>query len=62
MSDLIIGKGTLVGKGVYVNRDFRKGEIVTRYNLKPLTKEEYKKRQGVKRCFVIHIGVRYIFI
>ena len=61
MGDLIIGKGKLAGKGVYANRDFKKGEVVTKYNLKPLTKEEYKNYQGGKRCLLILIGVRYIF-
>ena len=42
MSGVIIGKGNLAGKGVYANRDFKKGEVVIKYNLKPLTKEEYK--------------------
>lgn len=43
MNDVIIGKGNLAGKGVYANRNFRKGEVIIKYNLKPLTKKEYKK-------------------
>lgn len=38
---LIIGKGNLAGKGVYANKDFKKGEIVIKYNLTPLTQEEF---------------------
>lgn len=29
MNDLIIGKGNLAGKGVYANRDIKKGEMIT---------------------------------
>ena len=43
MSDVLIGKGKLAGKGVYAGRDFKKGEVVVQYNLKPLTQEEYEK-------------------
>lgn len=50
MNDVIIGTGKLAGKGVYANRDFKKGEIVITYNLTPLTKEEYYNLpKGFKR-------------
>lgn len=61
MSDLIIGKGNLVGKGVYANRDFKKGEVTIKYNLKPLTQEEYKNLPKSEKMFthkywgVIHL-------
>lgn len=41
MSDVIIGKGDYKGKGIYANRDFKKGELVLPYNLKELTQEEF---------------------
>jgi len=41
MNDVVIGKGNLTGKGVYANRDFKRGEIVIKYRLKPLTPEEF---------------------
>ena len=40
MDDIIIGKGKIYGKGIYANRDFKKGKIVIRYNPKKLTKKE----------------------
>lgn len=40
MSDVFIGKGKLTGKGVYAVRDFKKGEVVIQYHLKPISKEE----------------------
>lgn len=42
MNDITIGKGNLAGKGVYAARDFKKGEIVIKYNLKSLTKQEFE--------------------
>lgn len=42
MSDVIIGKGKLAGKGVYAGRDFKKGEVVIAYHLKPLTQAEFE--------------------
>lgn len=51
MNDLVIGKGKLAGKGVYANRDFKKGEVAIKYNLKPLTKEEYKNLPNSEKMF-----------
>jgi hypothetical protein len=41
MTDVIIGKGTLAGKGVYATRDFKKGEVVVPFHLRELTQEEF---------------------
>ncbi len=51
MNDVVIGKGNLAGKGVYANRNFKKGEVVIKYNLKPLTKEEYKNLPKSEKMF-----------
>lgn len=40
--DVFIGKGKLVGKGVFAKKNFKNGEIVIKYNLKPLSRVEYK--------------------
>ncbi|MBI4038123.1 SET domain-containing protein [Candidatus Daviesbacteria bacterium] len=57
MSDLIIGKGNLAGRGVYAGRDFNKGEVVIKYHLKPLTEEDYKKLPESEKMFThIHRG------
>jgi ketosteroid isomerase-like protein len=39
--DVIVGKGKHDGKGVYANRDFKKGEVVATYKLKLLTQDEF---------------------
>lgn len=61
VSKVIIGKGNLAGKGVYANRDFKRGEIVLKYNLKPLTKEEYKKLPKNEKMFT-HVHWRQIYL
>ena len=54
MSDVKIRKGNLEGKGTYANRNFKKGEVVIKYNLKPLTKEEYEKLSENLKNYVLY--------
>jgi hypothetical protein len=62
MSDIIIGKGNLAGKGVYAARDFKKGEIVIKYNLKPLTKQEFENLpRGEKEFTHTHRGTIHLY-
>ena len=49
--DVIIGKGNLAGKGVYANRDFKKGEVVIKYNLKPLAEKEFENLPESEKMF-----------
>lgn len=49
--DIYIGKGNLAGKGAYAARDFKKGQIVITYRLKPLTKEEYNALPKSEKMF-----------
>jgi SET domain-containing protein len=53
MADLIIKKSKIgqFDKGVFANRNFKKGEIVIKYNLKPLTEEEYQKLPKSEKQF-----------
>lgn len=41
--DIIVKKSKIQGKGVFANKDFKKGEIVLRWNPKKITKEEADK-------------------
>jgi hypothetical protein len=62
MSDVTIGVGKLAGKGVFADRDFNKGEVVIKYNLKPLTLEEYKNLPESEKKFVhTHKGQIYLY-
>lgn len=51
MNNVFIGKGKLDGKGVYAARDFKKGEVVIRYSLIPLTREEYENLPASEKEF-----------
>lgn len=63
MGYLIIGKGNLAGKGVYTNRDFKKGEVVIKYNLKPLTGEEFENLPDSEKTFThIHWEITYLYL
>jgi len=57
MDDIVIGKGNLTDKGVYANRDFKKGEVVIQYHLKPITEDEYEQLSESEKMFThIHWG------
>lgn len=62
MSNVEIGSGDLAGKGVYASRDFKKGEIVIKYRLTPLTTEEYEALPESEHQFVhSHHGQIYLY-
>ncbi|HLC52516.1 MAG TPA: SET domain-containing protein [Candidatus Nanoarchaeia archaeon] len=66
MKNLVIKKSKIGqfenGKGIFANRNFKKGEIVIRYELKPLTKEEYQKLLPSEKIFTHkHWGQIYLY-
>jgi len=62
MNDINIGKGNLAGKGVYAARDFKKDEVVIKYNLKPLTKQEFENLPQSEKEFVhTHRGIIHLY-
>ena len=62
MDDVLIGKGNLLGKGVFASRDFKKGEVVIKYQLKPLTSEEFQNLPHSEKMFVHkHWGKIYLY-
>lgn len=62
MSDVVIGKGRLDGKGVYAARDFRRGEVVIKYRLKLLSQEEYDLLPSSEKRFThTHWGKIYLY-
>jgi len=61
-NDVFIGKGDLDGKGIYAKRDFKKGEIAIKYQLKPLTKEQYLKLSDQEKLFThLHWGIIHLY-
>ncbi len=66
MSDVLIKKSKIGqfddSKGVFANRDFKKGEVVIKYNLKALTIKEFQNLPEDEREFVhSHNGVLYLY-
>lgn len=66
MNDVIIKKSQVGqfpdGKGVFANRDFKKGEVVLQYHLKPLTQEEWDKLPESEKEFThTHWGQIYLY-
>lgn len=62
MSDIIIGKGNLAGKGVYAARDFKKDEVVIKYHLKTLAGQEFENLPHSEKEFVHkHRGVIHLY-
>ena len=51
MGDVVIGEGNLAGRGVYARRDFHKGEVVIKYNLTPLTQDEFEALPQEEKMF-----------
>ena len=64
MDDVVIRKSKIgqFDKGVFANRDFKKGEIVVRYNLKPLSRKEFQNLPESEKEFTHkHWGVIYLY-
>lgn len=56
MKDVYIGKGKLAGKGVYAARDFKEGELVKYWDLKPLNQAEFDALPKSEHMFVHSFG------
>ena len=64
MKDILIKKSKIgqFNKGVFANRNFKKGEIVIKYNLKALTNEEYRNLLEKEKPFTHKIfGKMYLY-
>src|SRR5690349_22905920 len=61
-NNVIIGLGNLDGKGVYAVRDFKKNEVVIKYNLTKLTQQKYEALPENEKWFVHrHWGTIYLY-
>jgi len=62
MNNVIIGVGELAWRGVYAARNFRKGEVVIKYHLRLLSKNEYENLTSKEKMFVhSHHGMLYLY-
>ena len=64
--DIVIKKSKIGqfdnGKGVFANRNFKNGEVVIKYNLKPLTKKEFENLSENEKEFThTHYGTIYLY-
>lgn len=62
MKNVIVRKSKIDGKGVFAQRDFKKGEVVLKWNPKPLTKEEFEKLPSKKLVYVLRVRRRYFIM
>ncbi len=61
-SGVVIGKGNIFGKGVFANKDFKKGDVVIKYKLKLLTEKKFQKLSKREKYFVhTHFGKKYLY-
>ncbi len=51
MPNIIVKRSKIHGKGVFANRDFKKGEIAVKYHLKPLSEEEFNSLSKSEKRF-----------
>jgi len=59
--DIIVKKSKIEGKGVFAARDFKKGEVVVRWDTsKELSKEEAENWPEKEKKFVAFFGGKYV--
>ena len=57
--DVIVKESKIHGRGVFANKDFKKGETVIKYNLKPLTEQEFRNLSESEKHFTSFEGGKY---
>lgn len=62
LQKVVVRKGNLFGKGVFANKDFKKSEVVIKYKLKLLTKEDFQTLSKREKYFThTHWGKIYLY-
>ena len=60
-TDIIVKKSKIEGKGVFANRNFKKGEIVIKWDTsKKINKKEFNKLSDKEKKYVALIEGKYI--
>ena len=63
MEDIIVKESKIDGKGVFASRNFKKGEIVVKWDIsRQLTKEEVDKLSGNEKRYVAYMEGKYILM
>jgi len=61
MNNVVIKEGKMFDRVVFAAKDFKRGEIIIKYKLKPLTKEEFQKLPKREKDFT-HQHKRKIYL
>jgi uncharacterized protein len=59
---VIVKNSKIHGKGVFANKDFKKGEIVIKWNAKHITKEDLDKLSEKDKKFVSFVNEEYLLM
>ena len=59
MNDIEVKKSKIIGKGVFALRDFKKGEVVLKWNPKSITKAEAENLPSAEKNYVLHRGRKF---
>ena len=60
--DVIISRSEISGRGLFANRDFKKGEIIIKWNPKILTKNQFQKLPDEEKHFVYELAGKYLYM
>jgi SET domain-containing protein len=60
--DIVIKKSKISGKGVFAKRDFKKGEIVLKWNPKKLTREKANKLTTKQKHYLYQEKDKYFLM
>lgn len=62
IKDISVRKSEIHGKGVFANRDFKKGELILKWKPKVLKKEDLKKISKKEEQYIFHAGGDVYFL
>ena len=60
--DIIVKNSKIHGKGIFANHNFKKGEIVLKWNPKEINKNQFDKLSEEEKEFVIFKDGQYFFM
>lgn len=60
--DIIVKKSKIHGKGVFANKNFKKGEVVLRWNPKKITKKKSEELSTKERHYLEYQNGQYLLM
>lgn len=58
----VVRKSKISGKGVFALQDFKKGEVILKWNPKPLKKSEIKLLSPREKTYIVHLVKKYFLM